>query len=492
MTAGADHEATDAWGSRLGFLFAAVGSAVGIGNIWRFSAVLGQNGGGAYLVPYLIAVAAFGIPLMVIELAVGRRLRANVVTAFRLVAPRLEPVGWLIATIVFTILSYYLVITGWTLAYFATSAAGRSLAFSDFTGGLAPLATFAISALITGVVVSLGVRAGIERLASTLMPASFLILGALLIRSLTLDGFGEGFRFMFTPDFTVLTDARVLSAAFGQAFFSLSVGFGVLLTYGAYLDRKVDIVRSAVVITVADLTVALMAGLVIFPLVFTFGLQPTAGAELAFTTLPTAFEQMPGGRLLGPAFFALLFFAALTSAVSMLEVNVSAIAERTRLTRRRATVVLTLIVLALGLPSALSYSAVDLRLFDWRIQDLLDDTVGTLGLPVAALLIAVIFTRRLARAAIEEEIGVQAGREWRRVILPAVRYVIPAVLVAVTLARLVLDVDTTGWHFLPGIPEIPGPGQFALTVLLLVALVPATLTVVRLLQRWRARRSTGP
>jgi neurotransmitter:Na+ symporter, NSS family len=181
-----------------------------------------------------MAVVALGIPLMVLELAVGRHLRTNVVAAFRAGA-RLEPIGWLVATVVFTIVSYYLVITGWTLAFFAATAVGESLAFSDLTDGFVSVGAFVISAVATGAIVSLGVRRGIERMASMLMPLSILIL---LGRAATLSGFGEGVRFLFKSDFSVLSDAKLLSAAFGQAFFSLSVGFGVLLTHGSYLDRR--------------------------------------------------------------------------------------------------------------------------------------------------------------------------------------------------------------------------------------------------------------
>lgn len=482
----------ETWSSRLGFLFAAVGSAVGIGNIWRFSAVVGQNGGGAYLIPYVFAVAAFGIPLMVLELAVGRRLRTNLVGAFRMVGPRLEPLGWFVATVVFTILSYYLVITGWTLAFFASYVTGGSLRFDALTGGFAPVACFLLSALATGAIVSLGVRSGIERMAFVLMPLALVILLILLVRSFALPAFGEGVRFLFQPDFSVLGDPRLLSAAVGQAFFSLSVGFGVLLTYGSYLDHRTDIARSAVVITIADLAVAMLAGLVIFPVVFSFQMEPAAGAELAFTTLPAAFEQMPGGRILAPAFFALLFAAALTSAVAMLEMNVAAVAQRTRLTRRQATAVLSGLVVLLGLPSALSYSAIDLRVVGWRVLDLLDETVGTMALPVTALLIAVVFTRYLSTADLNEECGVTPGqRTWRALIVPAARYVIPVVLIAVTVARVALSIDPPGWHLLPGVGYLGNVRQLLVTIALLALLLSMTLTVVWVLRTRLSSREPG-
>ena len=473
----------ETWSTKIGFLLAAIGSAVGIGNIWRFSAVVGENGGGAYLIPYVLAVFAFGVPLMVMELAVGRRLRTNMVGAFRRAGQRFEVIGWLVATAVFTILSYYLVITGWTLAFVGTSLAGADVGFEEYTSSLAPIATFIVSAVAAGVIVSLGVRRGIERMATILMPLSLLILLILLVRAVTLPGFGEGVRFLFTPDFSVLSDPRLLSAAVGQAFFSLSVGFGILLTYGSYLSKKDDLVQSATIITLADLGVALIAGLIIFPVVFSFGLEPSAGAELAFTTLPAAFEQMPAGNLLGAAFFLLLFMAALTSAVSMLEVNVAALTERTRLTRRQASAILTVFLLGLGLPSALSYSAVDLHVLGWRVLDALDETLGTMGLPIAAFLLAVVFTRFLPRRLLAEELGLHdGGRRWRHAIIFAVRYPIPIVLFGITASRLILTINPPAWHFLPGVESMGPLEQVVVTVILTTMLLAATLLVVRTLR----------
>lgn len=472
------------WGSHRGFILAAVGSAVGIGNIWRFSAVLGQNGGGAYLIPYLVAVFAFALPLMVLELSVGRRLRANAVQAFRSVGQRTEIAGWFVATVVFTILSYYLVITGWTLAYFIQSFGGRAMDFSLFTDGYWGVVAFVVSGVVVGAVTSLGVRRGIEMLATWLMPLAFLILVVLAGYAVTLDGFGEGVAFMLEPDFSRLTEPRLWSAAFGQAFFSLSVGFGILLTYGAYVSRETDLVQSASIITVADLLVAILAGMVIFPVVFTIGLEPTAGAELAFTTLPAAFEQIPAGAVLAPAFFLLLFAAGLTSAVSMMELNVAAVAEKTRLTRTSAAVLLTVLVILLGLPSALSYSGLGVEVFGRAVLDLLDDTIGNLGLPIGALLISILFTRLISKADLREEFGASAGRGVRALLLPMLTWVIPGVLIAVLASDLLLNINPPGWHILPGSEEMSVWQQALATLGIGLTLVGATLLVVAMLRRW--------
>ena len=434
------------WSSRTGFILAAIGSAVGIGNIWRFSAVLGQNGGGAYLIPYLIAVFLCALPLMILELAMGRHFQGTVVSAFRSVRPPFRIIGWLLCGTLFLILSYYLVIAGWTIGYFLFSLSGETVSFSGFTNGWLPVFLFVGTAGLTGIVVSRGVREGIERISILLIPVSIGTLIILALYGSTLPGFAEGMVFLFTPDFSVLGDPLLWGAAFGQAFFSLSVGTGILLTYGAYLSRDQGIPVASVVITVTDVAVALIAGIVIFPIVFSFGLAPTVGAELAFSTLPKAFAVMPAGWLIAAAFFLVLFFAALTSAISMLEVSVAAVCESLGWSRGRAAAILTGAVIVIGLPSALSYSAVDFRVGGIRVLDFMDETVGTLGLPVTALLLAVTFTWFLSRDVLVQEIGPGLAR----VIHPLCKFVIPAVLIITTAARLLSGLDYPGMRNLPG------------------------------------------
>ncbi len=467
------------WSSRTGFILAAVGSAVGIGNIWRFPAVLGQNGGGAYLVPYLLAIFLCALPLMILEIAMGRHFRGTVVSAFGAVRPDLRTVGWLLFGVNLLVLSYYLVIAGWTLGYFLFSLAGSEIAFDLFTAGWLPVVAFAATAAISGIVVSRGIRKGIERVSTWAIPVSIGILVVLAGYGATLPGFGAGIAFLFSPDFSVLFDPLIWSAAFGQAFFSLSVGTGILLTYGAYVDREQGLPLSSLVITVVDVAVALLAGVVIFPLVFSFSLAPVAGAELAFTTLPAAFEILPGGRLIGPAFYLVLFFAALTSSVSMLEVGVSAVRESFGMSRARSGALLTGAVLALGLPSALSYSAVDLRLGGLRVLDLMDETIGTLGLPVTALLLAVTFTWFLPREILVREIGARAARY----VFLVCKYLIPAILIATTAARLLSGLDFPFLRALPGSEFIGSLLQVEGAVVILVLLVVLVLAGYRLRRR---------
>jgi len=424
---------TEKWSSGPIFILAAIGSAVGIGNIWRFSSVLGENGGGAYLLPYLIAVFLFAVPLMVLELAVGRRLKKDVVSSFSFVRSKFKPLGWIISILLFLLMSYNLVITGWTLAYVIFSISGTEPQFSEFISTYLPIVFFIMAAALSGLVVSLGVKGGIERIVTAVIPLSFIILIALALFATTLDGFSSGLDFLFTPDLSVLSRADIWSAAFGQAFFSLSVGYGILMTYGGYLERNVSIPRSSMIITFADISGAILAGLVIFPIAFTVGLEPTLGAELAFVTLPIAFDSIPYGNILAIAFFTLLFFAALTSAISMLEVNVTVVMEKLGISRKRTAAYLTVGTVAVGMLSALSYSQAELMVGGRRILDLMDETVGSYGLPLAGVLISVVFSWYLDKKEITSEIG----ERWGGIVIMLTRYVVPVVLIAVTLLSII-------------------------------------------------------
>lgn len=442
-------ENQERWNSKLGFILATIGSAVGIGNIWRFSSVVGQNGGGAYLIPYLFAVFVFAVPLMILELAVGRHFQGNVISAFTKVKEKFQIFGWLIFILVFLVLSYYLVITGWTLGYVISSLTTKAVNFSQFTSSYEPVLYFIIAVLITGFIVSFGVKKGIERISILLIPFSIILLIGLAVFATTLAGFSDGLSFFLTPDFTVLANPLIWSAAFGQAFFSLSVGFGTLITYGSYLDKKINIPRSSLIITFSDLMVAMLAGLIIFPIVFTFGLNPSLGSELAFSTLPRAFELMAYGQVLAITFFLLLFFAALTSAIGMLEVNVAAMMNVTKFSRKKTSMILTGLLIIVGLPAALSYTSINLSLGNIKILDLMDETLGTYGLPITALITALVFTWFLKKKVLETELD--DSKKWVKIVYPTTKYLIPAVLIITLSARALLHVDIGAWHFAPGL-----------------------------------------
>ncbi|WP_436927671.1 sodium-dependent transporter [Halosimplex amylolyticum] len=432
----------DLWSSRSGFILAATGAAVGIGNIWRFPSVVGRNGGGAYMIPFLVAVFVFAVPLMILEINSGRRTRADIVATFRGVGPRFRIFGWFIVAIVVLILSYYLVITGWILAFLGSAITGSEVSLASFTATYAPVLSFTVSLAIVAVVLSLGVREGIERVTTVLMPFVFVILLGMAVFSMTLSGFSEGVAFFLTPDPSVLGDPLIWSAAFGQAFFSLSAGMGILLTYGSYVGEEMDVPEAAAIIAVADVVVAVLAGIVIFPIVFTFDLEPSLGTELAFSTLPAAFSLLPGGRIGAVAFFSLLFAAAITSAVSMMEVGVSTIRGATRFSRRQATVLVSGLVFLLGMPSLLSYTPFQLHLWGTPFLDLLDNTVGTLGLPVTALMITISFGYFARHKEVRES-------RIERLTAISTKYLLPPVLVVIVASQLFLGFDFPGWHTLP-------------------------------------------
>ncbi|NLA38110.1 MAG: sodium-dependent transporter [Methanomicrobiales archaeon] len=422
------------WSSALGFIIASIGSAVGIGNIWRFPYIVGANGGGAFLIPYLISVFLFGLPLMMLEFAIGRSTGSSVVSAFKSIRDRLSFAGIAVAIVASLVVSYYLVITSWVLAYALFFATNRPMDFGAFTGSYIPLVFFLLSGIAVFLTVRSGVREGIERVSRILIPVLVVILLFLVVFALTQPGAPDGIAFYLSPDYSRLSDPTVWTAAFGQAFFSLSVGMGVMLTYGSYLEGG-NLFRNASVIAVADVLIAILAGFVIFPLVFTAGLDPASGVNLAFITLPAVFLEMRFGMLLGALFFAMLFAAALTSAVSMLEVPVAVMIDSRGYSRKRATLLVTGVIMLLGLPSALSYTALDLRLFGSLLLDLSDYIFGTVGLIIAGLIICMVGGWYMDRARICEELG---GCEWQqRAYLVLIRYCVPAVLAITLLATLI-------------------------------------------------------
>lgn len=422
------------WSSRIGFLFVAIGAAAGLGSVWRFPTIVGENGGGAYLVPYLVATVICAMPLMILELSVGRHFSTDVVSAFRSAHPKYSFVGWFVCATVFVILSYYLVITGWTLAFLIISLIQAPMTFVGFSQSYLPIIPFVASAALIGVIVASGIRAGIERVSSILIPFIVVILCFMAAFVATLPGFSAGLAYYLTPDFSVLANPSLWIAAIGQSFYTLSIGLGILITYGSYMNREENILESSLIISAGDLFISLLAGFVIFPIVFSFGLAPTAGAELAFSTLPQAFALIPGGNLIAAAFFLLLFLTALLSSVAMLEVPVAAVMGVTAWSRRDVCILLTVALVLLGLPSALSYTGFDLTLAGERVLDVMDDVAGTFGIIVSGILGCLIFGWYVDRNVIESE--VRSENRLIRYIVPLCRYVLPLAMTAVLLVTL--------------------------------------------------------
>ncbi|GHS87992.1 transporter [Synergistales bacterium] len=354
------------WGSRVGFIMAAAGSAIGLGNIWRFPYLVGKDGGAAFVVIYLIITLFIGLPVMIAEFAIGRAAQKAPVLAFKAlnVSPFWSLIGWM-GTIAggFLTLSFYNVVGGWTIKYIISSLTGlMEIAdagnsgdfFSSFIGQSYQVIVFqALFLAITMGVVIGGVSKGIERACKVLMPTLFVIMIILIIRSVTLPGAEAGLKFYLSPDFSKLTGETFLDAL-GQSFFSLSLGLGIMLTYGSYIGKEEQLPSSSAWTAGLDTVIALLAGLAIFPAVFAMGFEPGSGAGLSFITLPAVFAKMPAGMIFSFLFFLLLFFAAVTSSMSLLEVAAAFAIEKFHMTRKEAVYGVGFIILVLGIPSATS------------------------------------------------------------------------------------------------------------------------------------------
>jgi len=432
------------WASRFGFVLAATGSAIGLGNIWRFPYKCGEYGGGAFLVVYLGAVLIVGLPVLIAEVIIGRSAQKNPVGAFReLRASRFWPlVGWLGILAGFVILSYYSVVGGWIFHYIAQSAAigfqdGMAVErFQMFMSSPAQQVMWhGLFMMITVLIVRGGIKSGIERWSKVLMPALFLILIVLTVMALMSPGAGKALRFLLQPDFSQLTRAGFLEAL-GSAFFSLSLGMGAMLTYGSYLDKSTNISSAALEITALDTFFSVMAGLMIFPIVFTYGVDPAAGPGLFFETLPEIFAKMPGGRIGGFFFFLLVGFAALTSAISLLEVVVSFFIDELGWSRKRADYTLGAVIFVCGIPSALSFNLLSgfTVMGDRNIFDLLDGLATNVLLPLGGLGIAVFAGWVLTHGEKETEIKhVENAFHFYDIWHVLIKYVTPVALAIVLL-----------------------------------------------------------
>jgi NSS family neurotransmitter:Na+ symporter len=447
----------DTWGSKAAFVLAAAGSAIGLGNIWGFPTVAGQNGGAAFLLIYLAAVALIGAPVMLAELIVGRRTQRNPVGAFKALAPRSMwvVVGGLGVFTGIIILSFYSVIAGWTLSYIFKTITGTFQAgvdteaiYNELAGNAVPAISWHLLFIIITIYVVLGgVRDGIERWTKVLMPVLFALLVLLAVRAVTLSGAEAGLTFYLKPDFSKVTGTVILSAI-GQAFFSLSLGMGAMITYGSYVSKRDDLVSSAAWVTFADTTIAILAGLIIFPTLFHAGLEPGAGGPgMVFVVLTSLLSSIPpapyGGVIFGTGFFMLLGIAALTSSVSLLEVVTSWAVDERGMSRRKAAISLGLVAFLIGVPSALANGAVswltNLPGVGMDFLSFLFMLFGQYSLVIGALLISLfvgwVWGVKAAGEEVRENDGeFPLGRTWGFLI----RFVAPSAIVAI-LVKMVVD-----------------------------------------------------
>lgn len=404
------------FGSKIGVILATVGCAVGLGSIWRFPYMVGDNGGGAFLLVYMICTVFFGIPIMITEFFIGRHSRSNAAGSFKKLAPgtKWPLIGYNGVLAAFLILGFYSVISGWTLEYIYQAAtgslSGKSAAdftedFSLFSSGIfRPIMWTFIFIGITHYIIARGVEKGIEKASKIMMPALFLILVTLCIRSLTLDGAKEGLIFLFYPDFDKINSSVVLSAM-GQTFFALSIGMGCLITYSSYFSADTKLQLTAIQVTVLNTLVALLAGVMVFPAVFSFGIEPTAGPELVFITLPNVFEQLPFGSLWSFVFFILLALAALTSTISLHEVATAYVHEEYMISRQKAAWVVSTGVAVIAVFCSLSFGILkEYTIFGLTIFEALDYVTAKIMMPLGGMFICIFVGLRIDKKILKEEL----------------------------------------------------------------------------------------
>ncbi len=448
------------FGSKFGIIAAAAGSAIGLGNIWRFPYVLGESGGGAFLLVYLFFIFSIGIPVMLSEFIIGRSAQMNPFGAFKKLAPK-QP--WFIVGIMgifaaFMILAFYGAVGGWTLEYLYKSVSNQfsnktpeqlNVLFNNFReGSINTVIWQVIFMALTFFIVIAGIEKGIEKYTKILMPVLLFILIIISVRSITLPGAKEGLVFLFKPDFSKL-NAKVIFAALGQAFFSLSIGMGALITYGSYINKKDNLTSSAVIVSLSDTFIAVLAGVAIFPAVFAFGIEPQAGEGLVFQALPNIFQQMPGGYFISILFFILLILAALTSSISLLEVVVATFVEELKMSRKKASIIAASLITLLGAICALSWST-----FKWLTIDHIDKATGEkisynffmmldflslkIILPLGGLLIVVFLGWFFGKKKIREELSNQGllKVKYIKLLMFLVKFVAPIAIAIVFLHEI--------------------------------------------------------
>ena len=433
MTVAREH-----WGSRLGFIMASAGSAVGLGNVWKFPYMAGENGGGAFLIIYLGCVVFFGFALVMAELLIGRMTQSNPVGAFRKLGGRGWPmVGAMGVLTAFIILSFYIVVAGWTIAYMLFTVDGAlsnpdaealNAVFEQLTGSSwMPLLYAGLFMSLNVIVIIGGIGKGIERASKILMPLLLLILLALVARAVTLPGAAEGIEFFLVPDFSKVTGST-FTDAIGQAFFSLSLGMGAMLTYGSYMSKERNLPVDAAAVVTLDTFIAVLAGFMVLPAMFAAGMEPgSGGVGTTFKVLPAVFDAMPGGTLFGLGFFLLLGVAALTSSVSLLETVVCYFVDEHGASRRNATIGSAVVCFLLAIPASLSFGLLsDVTIFGMTFFALMDFLSFSITLPLGGLLTALcvgwVLGPRAVRAISNEG---QISTPWAGLWLFMLRFVAP-------------------------------------------------------------------
>ncbi|MFJ7933344.1 sodium-dependent transporter [Sporosarcina sp. NPDC096371] len=439
-------QTSEQWSSKIGFILAAAGSAIGVGAIWKLPYVTGISGGGAFFLLFILFSLFIGFPLLLAEFVIGRSTQKEAISAYRSLAPNTNWhwIGKLGVFTCFLLLSFYSVIGGWIVIYFSKGLFGgiihegadyAAVFNTTISNPLLVIIAQLGFLVITILVVAKGVQNGIEKASKILMPALFALFIVLIVRSLTLDNAMEGVKFFLAPDFSNITSQSVLFAM-GQAFFSLSVGVSVMVTYSSYLSKKESLIQPAISIVSMNLLIALLAGLAIFPAVFSLGLEPAEGPGLLFVVLPAVFDQIIFGEAFLLGFLALFLFATLTSAFSMLEIIVASLMKGNDAKRTKYAFIVGALIFVVGVPSALSYSLLDdVFIFSKNLFDTADYLVSNILMPVGVLLISIFVSHKIEKSTLRKEIlqhsrlGSIAFNSWFFIM----KYIIPCVIIIVFL-----------------------------------------------------------
>jgi NSS family neurotransmitter:Na+ symporter len=431
--------------SNFGFIMAVAGSAVGLGNIWRFPYITGVHGGGAFVIIYLVSIFIIGATIALTEMAIGRHGGSDVVEAYGQYDKRFKISGYHSMIAVTVLLSFYNIIGGWSIYYFIQTISGKLIGlssaqveatFGNFVTNSPQVAIFTIIFLaVNTIIIMKGITEGIEKVSSIVMPALFVLLIVLVIRSVTLPGAKEGVIWYLKPDFSKVTGSTFV-AAVGQAFFTLSLGSGAMATYASYLSKDESLPKATYSVVIADTIVALLAGLAILPAVFAFGVSPGEGPGLVFVTLPGVFGQMPFGVLFAAIFFVFFFLAALTSSISMLEVSVTYLIEKKNMERKKATIIMSLVVVLLGITPLMSFGSWShVKIFGLGLFDLYDYFVSNISMPLVglagALVISWVWDKQVAKDEVTSNGKFEFGlfNVWYNL----TKYVVPILLIFVFL-----------------------------------------------------------
>ncbi|MEB2491449.1 sodium-dependent transporter [Peribacillus frigoritolerans] len=437
----------DQWTSKLGFILAAAGSAIGLGAIWKLPYMTGENGGGVFFLLFIIFTLLIGAPILIAEFTIGRNAQKDAISAYKHIAPgkpwALIGYGGVVASII--LLSFFSVVGGWIISYLARSFTGSlsNLTQEEYGNFFNTIISNPYETVIAQLlfmvftiwVVQGGVSKGIEKANKYMMPSLFILFIILLIRSLTLDGAMEGVKFFLKPDFSALTGETIL-LALGQSFFALSVGVSVMVTYASYLSKKEDITKSAFSVVGLNIFISLLAGLVIFPAVFALGFSPSSGPGLVFVVLPAVFNEMALGGIFMFIFFILLLFATLTTSFSILEIVVAAMIKGDSAKRKKASWIAGITVFLIGIPSALSFGVLsDVKIFNLSIFDFADYLTSNIALPVGALFISLFIGYQMKRIEVQKEFetGADPGRSLFKLWYFLIRYIVPIMIILVFL-----------------------------------------------------------